>query len=43
MDSRNRLGGQPEVTPARFTAYRWSGGKLRVKLPAKSVVRLTLR
>jgi alpha-N-arabinofuranosidase len=43
MDSRNSLGARPAVVPAPFKAARWSGGKLRVTVPAKSVVRLTIR
>ena len=43
MDSRNRIGGAAEVAPATFSKVRWSGSKLRVSMPAKSIVRLTLR
>ncbi|QIK79141.1 alpha-N-arabinofuranosidase [Sphingomonas piscis] len=43
MDAQNRLGARPEVTPVRFNGASWSGGKLRVRMPAKSLVRLTLR
>ena len=43
MDSRNPIGGAAEVAPAPFSNARWVGGKLRVTMPAKSIVRLTLR
>jgi hypothetical protein len=42
MDSTNRIGGVPEVVPATFRDFRWLDGKLVVRTPAKSVVRLTL-
>jgi alpha-N-arabinofuranosidase len=43
MDSRNTLDGRQEVRPAAFAGARWRGDKLRVEMPAKAVVRLTLR
>jgi alpha-N-arabinofuranosidase len=43
MDSRNPLGSAEQVHPAAFSGARWSGGKLRVAMPAKSVVVLTLK
>ena len=43
MDSRNPIGGAAEVVPAPFSNARWIGGKLRVTMPAKSIVRLSLR
>jgi len=43
MDARNSLGGRAEVTPAPFNGARWTNGRLRVSLPPKSVVRLTIR
>ncbi len=43
MDSRNEPGAKPQVAPTPFTAARWLGGKLRVEMPAKSIVRLTVR
>jgi alpha-N-arabinofuranosidase len=43
MDSRNGLDGRKEVAPQRFGGFAWRGEKLRVEVPAKSVVRLTLR
>ena len=42
MDSTNRIGGVQEVAPATFRDFRWRDGKLVVRTPAKSVVRLTL-
>ena len=42
MDSTNRIGGVAEVAPAIFRDFRWRGGKLVVRTPAKSIVRLTL-
>jgi len=42
MDSRNRFGAAEEVRPVPFRGARWNGGKLRVSMPAKSVVVLTL-
>ena len=43
MDSRNRFGAAEEVRPAPFRNARWSGGKLRVQAPAKSIVVLTVK
>jgi alpha-N-arabinofuranosidase len=43
MDSRNRFGAAEEVRPVPFRNAHWSGGKLRVELPAKSIVVLTLK
>lgn len=43
MDSRNVLGAAEQVRPAAFNGARWAGGKLRVAMPAKSIVVLTLR
>jgi alpha-N-arabinofuranosidase len=42
MDSTNPIGGVPEVAPAAFHDFRWRHGKLVVRAPAKSIVRLTL-
>ena len=43
MDSRNRFGAAEQVHPLPFRDARWSGSKLRVSMPAKSVVVLTLK
>ena len=43
MDSRNGFGAGEDVRPAPFTGARWTGGKLSVRLPAKSVVVLVLK
>ena len=43
MDSRNPLGVPATVKPAPFTGARWQGGKLRVAMPAKSLVVLSLK
>jgi alpha-N-arabinofuranosidase len=43
MDSRNTIAGAAEVAPAPFSSGRWVGDKLRVTMPAKSIVRLSLR
>jgi alpha-L-arabinofuranosidase len=43
MDSQNRFGAPEDVHPAPFKGARWSDGKLRVEMPAKSVVVLTLK
>jgi alpha-N-arabinofuranosidase len=43
MDSRNPLGGPEQVRPAAFNGVRWAGGKLRVSMPAKSIVVLSLK
>ena len=42
-DSRNGLDGRQEVAPKPFTATRWREGKLRVEIPSKAIVRLTLK
>jgi alpha-N-arabinofuranosidase len=42
-DSRNSLDGRQEVAPASFTGARWQGAALRVSMPSKAIVRLTLR
>jgi alpha-N-arabinofuranosidase len=42
MDSRNRFGAAEEVHPVPFRGARWSAGKLRVSMPAKSLVVLVL-
>jgi len=42
MDSQNRPGGAEEVKPAPFAGAKWQSGKLRVRVPAKSLVRLTI-
>jgi hypothetical protein len=42
MDSTNSIGSVPEVVPAGFRDFRWRDGKLVVRMPAKSIVRLTL-
>ena len=43
MDSRNTLDGRQEVAVVPFERAKWRGGKLQVSVPAKSVVRLTLK
>jgi alpha-N-arabinofuranosidase len=43
MDSRNRFGTAEEVHPVAFRGARWREGKLRVTMPARSIVVLTLR
>ena len=43
MDSRNAPDGRNEVVPAPFDGARWRDGTLRVRVPAKAAVRLTLR
>ena len=43
MDSRNRFGAAEEVHPVPFKGARWSDGKLRVALPARSIVVLNLK
>jgi alpha-N-arabinofuranosidase len=43
MDSRNRFGAVEDVHPVPFRGARWSAGKLRVEMPAKSIVVLTLK
>jgi alpha-N-arabinofuranosidase len=43
MDAQNTLSGRQEVVPTPFRSARWQGSKLHVRMPAKSVVRLTLK
>jgi alpha-N-arabinofuranosidase len=43
MDSRNSLGAPEQVRPVTFSGARWSGGKLRVAMPAKSIVVLSIK
>ena len=43
MDARNRFGAPEEVRPMPFRNARWAGGKLRVEMPPKSVVVLTVK
>jgi alpha-N-arabinofuranosidase len=43
MDARNRFGAAEEVRPVPFRNARWAGGKLRVQMPAKSIVVLTVK
>jgi alpha-N-arabinofuranosidase len=43
MDSRNEFGQAEQVHPVPFTGAHWSGGNLQVRMPAKSVVVLTLK
>jgi alpha-N-arabinofuranosidase len=43
MDSRNDFGKPEGVHPVPFTGGRWSGGKLQVHMPSKSVVVLKLQ
>jgi alpha-N-arabinofuranosidase len=43
MDSRNRFGAAEDVRPQPFTGTHWSGATLRVAMPAKSIVVLTIR
>jgi alpha-N-arabinofuranosidase len=43
MDSQNRFGAAEAVRPEPFHGARWSGGKLRVTMPAKSIVVLTVK
>jgi alpha-N-arabinofuranosidase len=43
MDSMNHFGAPEEVHPAPFNGARWTGGKLKVTMPAKSVVVLKLQ
>jgi alpha-N-arabinofuranosidase len=43
MDARNRFGAPEQVHPVPFHGARWAGGKLRVEMPAKSVVVLTIK
>jgi alpha-N-arabinofuranosidase len=43
MDSMNHYDAPDEVRPAPFTGARWTGDKLKVVMPAKSVVVLKLQ
>jgi alpha-N-arabinofuranosidase len=43
MDSRNRFGAPEDVHPVSFKGARWGNGKLRIEMPAKWVVVLTLK
>ena len=43
MDARNRFGAAEDVRPVPFRNARWAGGKLRVELPPKSLVVLTVK
>ena len=43
MDSRNAFGTAEQVRPVPFAGARWVGGKLRVSMPAKSIVVLSLK
>jgi alpha-N-arabinofuranosidase len=43
MDSRNPIGQPEQVHPVPFSGARWTGGKLRVRMPAKSVVVVKLQ
>jgi alpha-N-arabinofuranosidase len=43
MDSRNAFGAPEQVRPVPFAGAHWVGGKLRVRMPAKSIVVLTLK
>jgi alpha-N-arabinofuranosidase len=43
MDARNRFGAAEDVRPVPFRNARWAGGKLRVQMPAKSLVVLTVK
>ena len=43
MDSRNAFGAPEQVRPVSFAGARWAGGKLRVSMPAKSIVVLSLK
>ena len=43
MDARNRFGAAEDVRPVPFRNARWAGGKLRVEMPSKSVVVLTVK
>ena len=42
MDSRNSFGAPEQVRPVAFAGAHWADGKLRVSMPAKSVVVLTI-
>lgn len=43
MDSRNAFGAAEQVRPVAFGGARWADGKLRVTMPAKSVVVLAVK
>jgi alpha-N-arabinofuranosidase len=43
MDSHNMFGMPEQVRPRPFSGTRWTGGKLHVTMPAKSIVVLTTR
>ena len=43
MDSRNRFGAAEEVRPVPFRGAHWQRGKLKVAMPAKSVVVRSLK
>jgi alpha-N-arabinofuranosidase len=43
MDAHNRFGATEEVRPVPFRNARWAGGKLRVEMPPKSVIVLTVK
>ena len=43
MDARNSLDGRQEVAPVPFRGARWGSGKLHVSMPAKAIVRLTIK
>ena len=43
MDARNSLDGRQEVAPVPFKGAQWQGRQLQVTVPAKAVVRLTLK
>ena len=43
MDSRNAFGAAEQVHPMPFAGASWAGGKLRVEMPAKSIVVLQLK
>src|SRR3954452_12593785 len=41
IDSHNGFGAPEQVRPVPFAGARWAGGKLRVSMPAKSIVVLS--
>jgi alpha-N-arabinofuranosidase len=43
MDSRNMFGAPEQVRPVAFAGARWADGKLRVSMPAKSIIVLTIK
>jgi alpha-L-arabinofuranosidase len=43
MDARNSLNGRSDVQPAPFRNARWVPGTLRITVPSKAIVKLTLR